>query len=235
MSDSVLGTRHTEGHQSRCPGGHFSSCRGWASSVVRAVESTNQEVRSAGREGLQEARGKDRRKGESMCACVHKHAPHTYTFPHIPTLLYTLTHTHTLSTHSHSHTHLHMLIHTTYTNTHTVCTHTPQHAWDFSMMPKPQVGVKSRAHRPAGRCAESEQVSMQEGMTGREDLEMFAFLPSGNRQGTRGCLISSTSLPVSGVTDLLEIFVVTFLPRCSLTEQKAKASCDKWPEDCIFA
>lgn len=46
-------------------------------------------------------------------------------------------------------------------------THTHQHAWDFSMMPKPQVGVKSRAHRPAGRCAESEQV----GTAGGNDWE----------------------------------------------------------------
>lgn len=124
MSDSVLGTRHTEGHQGRCPGGHFSSCRGWASSVVRAVESTNQEVRTAGREGLQEARGKDRRKGEYMCACVHKHAPHTYTFPHIPTLLYTLTHTHSVHilTLTHTYTCLstqHIQIHTPYVHTHT--------------------------------------------------------------------------------------------------------------------
>lgn len=161
------------------------------------------------------------------------------TYIHIPThthtLIHTHTHTHTQYTFSLSHTLTHAYPHNIYKYTHRMYTHTPQHAWDFSMMPKPQVGVKSRAHRPAGRCAESEQVSMQEGMTGREDLEMLAFLPSGNRQGTRGCLISSTSLPVSGVTDLLEIFVVTFLPRCSLTEQKAKASCDKWPEDCIFA
>lgn len=166
-----------------------------------------------------------------MYTNTHHTHTHSHTYPHS----YTHSHTHTQYTFSLSHTHTHAYPHNIYKYTYRMYTHTPQHAWDFSMMPKPQVGVKSRAHRPAGRCAESEQVSMQEGMTGRKDLKMFAFLHSGNHQGTRGCLISSTSLPVSGVTDLLEIFVVTFLPRCSLTEQKAKASCDKLPEDCIFA
>lgn len=189
---------------------------------------------------MQEGRGCRKPGGRTggrgnTCAHVYTNTHHTHAHSHTYPHSYTHSHTHTQYTFSLSHTLTPAYPHNIYKYTHRMYTHTPQHAWDFSMMPKPQVGVKSRAHRPAGRCAESEQVSMQEGMTGREALEMFAFLPSGNRQGTRGCLISSTSLPVSGVTDLLEIFVVTFLPRCSLTEQKAKASCDKWPEDCIFA